>query len=100
MLKSDGTVWAWGNNDYGQLGDGTTTFSLSPVQVKDPTNPSGFLTGVTAIAAGWAHSVALKSDGSAWGWGNNQSGQLGDGTTTNHLTPVLAMTNLCISLQS
>ena len=61
-LKSDGTVWAWGWNGYGQLGDGSTTNRLTPVPV------SG-LTGVVAIAGGDYHSLALKSDGTVWAWG-------------------------------
>ncbi len=80
-LKSDGTVWAWGDNFRGQLGDGTTTDRSTPVQV------SG-LTGVIAIAAGSYHTIALKSDGTVWAWGYNGSGQLGDGTTTDRSTPV------------
>ena len=80
-LKSDGTVWAWGYNNYGQLGDGTTTDRHTPVSV------SG-LTGVTAIAGGYGHSLALKSDGTVWAWGYNSYGQLGDGTTTDRHTPV------------
>ena len=80
-LKSDGTVWAWGYNGYGQLGDGTTTNRLTPVQVSS-------LSGVTAIAAGVYHTLALKSDGTVWAWGYNGDGRLGDGTTTNRTTPV------------
>ena len=73
--------WAWGNNYYGQLGDGTTTNRNTPVQV------SG-LTGITAISAGDFNTVALKNDGTVWAWGHNYSGQLGDGTTTDRYTPV------------
>jgi alpha-tubulin suppressor-like RCC1 family protein len=80
-LKSDGTVWAWGSNSNGQLGDGTTTDSASPVQVTG-------LSDVTAIAAGDAFTVALKSDGTVWAWGSNGSGQLGDGTATDSSTPM------------
>ena len=80
-LKSDGTVWAWGDNVSGQLGDGTTTDRPTPVQV------SG-LTGVTDIAAGFDHSAALKTDGTVWAWGNNSKGQLGNGTTTDSTVPV------------
>ena len=80
-LKSDGTVWSWGWNQYGQLGDGTTNSRNTPVQV------SG-LDNVLAIAAGFYHTVALKSDGTVWSWGWNQYGQLGDGTTNNRNTPV------------
>ncbi|REE96682.1 S8 family serine peptidase [Thermomonospora umbrina] len=80
-VRGDGTVWAWGGNDRGQLGDGTTTDRSTPVQV------SG-LTGVRAVAAGFDFSLALKQDGTVWAWGANGSGQLGDGTTTNRSTPV------------
>jgi hypothetical protein len=80
-VKSDGTVWAWGYNYYGQLGDGTTTDRWTPVQV------SG-ITGVVAIAASRYHSLALLSDGTVWAWGYNGQGELGDGTTTESWTPV------------
>jgi alpha-tubulin suppressor-like RCC1 family protein len=86
-LKSDGTVWAWGDNYYGQLGDGTTTDQHTPVQVKGPEG-TGFLTDVSAIAVGWFHTIALKSDNTVWAWGGNYYGQLGDGTTTDQHTPV------------
>ena len=81
-LKSDGTVWAWGWNGYGQLGNNSTTNSKTPVQV------SGLTGTVTAIAAGYSHSMALKSDGTVWAWGSNGSGQLGNGGTTNSYIPV------------
>lgn len=81
ILKSDGTVWSWGGNASGQLGDGTTTDRTSPVQV------SGLGT-VAAIAAGGDHSLALRSDGTVWAWGLNSNGQLGDGTTANRTAPV------------
>ncbi|TFG82852.1 MAG: RCC1 repeat-containing protein, partial [Spirochaetales bacterium] len=80
-LKSDGTVWTWGDNSYGQLGDGTTTERTTPVL-------DSVLSGVVAIAAGGCHTVALKSDGTVWTWGSNDYGQLGDGTTTDSPTPV------------
>jgi RHS repeat-associated protein len=83
-LKSDGSVWAWGDNQYGQLGaDTSTCCSPSPAQVAG-------LTGVmTGVAAGFYHSVALKSDGTVWGWGDNQYGQLGTNIATS-TTPVAA----------
>jgi alpha-tubulin suppressor-like RCC1 family protein/fibronectin type 3 domain-containing protein len=80
-LRSDGSVWAWGSNEYGQLGDGTKIDRSSPVQV------SG-LSGVTAVAAGDRHSVAVKCDGTVWAWGYNGSGQLGDGSQTWRTAPV------------
>lgn len=81
-VKSDGTVWTWGHNYSGQLGDGSTTSSSSPVQVSE-------LDSVSAIATNdGSHSLAVKSDGTVWAWGNNSLGQLGDGTTTNRYTPV------------
>jgi uncharacterized repeat protein (TIGR01451 family) len=80
-LKQDGTVWAWGNNSYGQLGDGYWAQRITPVQVVDPTDPSGRLTGVTAISAGGAFTLALKSDGTMRAWGFNLDGRLGDGTS-------------------
>ena len=86
-LKNDGTVWAWGYNDNGQLGDGTTTNRLVPVQVKGA-GGTGYLTGVKAIAAGNSHSLALKTDGTVWAWGNNNRGQIGDGTLTDQSVPV------------
>lgn len=74
-LKSDGSLWAWGWNVYGQLGDGTTTDRLAPVQVG---------TGYGAVAAGSTHTLALKTDGSLWAWGNSVCGQLGDGIDGNY----------------
>jgi alpha-tubulin suppressor-like RCC1 family protein len=80
-LTPDGAVWAWGDNGYGQLGNGATLPSNVPVAV------SG-LSGVTAIAAGASHSLALRGDGVAWAWGRNSWGQLGDGSTTHRYAPV------------
>jgi alpha-tubulin suppressor-like RCC1 family protein len=77
-LNNDGTVWATGKNDYGQLGDGSTTNRINPVQVVDAGgNP---LTGVVEVSAGGSHTVFLKSDGTVWVTGGNGNGQLGDGT--------------------
>jgi alpha-tubulin suppressor-like RCC1 family protein len=84
-LRSDGAVFAWGNNASGQVGDGTTATRTTPVAV----NGLGPGSGVVAIAAGGAFSLALKSNGAVVAWGNNESGQLGDGTApTDRLKPV------------
>ncbi len=83
----DGTVWAWGANHSGQLGDGTSTeWRLAPVQV------SG-LTGIRAVSAGYSHSLAVRrstpfSPGSLWAWGRNGERQLGDGTNEKRTSPV------------
>jgi alpha-tubulin suppressor-like RCC1 family protein len=79
-IKSDGTVWAWGHNDAGQLGDGTLITKTAPTQIP------GF-TGAIAVAAGPDHTVVLRNDGTVWAWGNNTHGQLGDGTTTSRSSP-------------
>jgi hypothetical protein len=77
-LKSDGTVWAWGYNDDGQLGDGTTKDRLNPVQTKK-------LTGIVDISVGDFSSFALQNNGVLWVWGSNAYGQLGDATTKDRL---------------
>ncbi|MBI3417144.1 MAG: DUF5011 domain-containing protein [Verrucomicrobia bacterium] len=85
-LKADGTVWAWGDGILGQLGDGNFyTGGNSGVAV--PVQVSG-LTGAVAISGGFWHSVALKTDGTVWAWGDGQSGQLGDCNFRSHATPV------------
>lgn len=80
-LKENGTVWAWGDNVYGQLGNETVAWSNSPVQVVG-------LTNVVAIAAGDSHNLALKQDNTVWAWGRNDYGQLGDGSESNRYAPV------------
>lgn len=84
---NNSTVRAWGYNGFGQLGNGSTTFSNVPVPVKiqiDSASSSSInLTGVTAVAAGGFHSLALKNDGTVWSWGENTNGQLGNGANAN-----------------
>ena len=96
-LGSDGNVYAWGYNNYGQLGNGTTSYSQSvPVRVKTPDRktypdlPADFT--YLQVSAGGNHSLALGSDGNAWAWGYNGSGQLGDGTSSGQSTPVRVKT--------
>ena len=79
-IKTDGTLWAWGSNSSGKLGDGTTTNSTAPVQIGSATNWQ-------TVAASEDHTVALKTDGTLWAWGDNSFGRLGDGTTTNRSAP-------------
>ncbi len=81
-LKGDGTLWVWGNNTNGQLGNGTTTNSSVPVQL------SGLIRQSRPLAAGNDYTVALKNDGTVRAWGDNAFGQLGDGSTTQRTTPV------------
>jgi len=78
-LKNDGTVWTWGDNDNGDLGDGSTESNYIPTQIKT-------LDGIIRIDTGF-HSVALKNDGTVWTWGSNWYGQLGDGTTQSSYVP-------------
>lgn len=74
VVQTDGTVWTWGDNLLGQLGDGTITAHSTPTPVPN-------LSGVTATSAGYGHTLALRSDGSVWSWGSNSNGELGIGTT-------------------
>jgi hypothetical protein len=92
VLKSDASVWAFGRNNQGQLGNNLTPDSDTPVQVKnaDLTN----LTGVVAITAGGSHNLALKSDGTVVAWGYNLYGQAGTGDTTTPLRTASAVLNL------
>ena len=80
-LKADGSVWAWGFNRSGQLGDGSKIEKDAPVQILPPDS------GVIQVAAGKIYTLALKADGSVWAWGNNAWGQMADGTSTDRLTP-------------
>jgi len=89
-VRRDGSVWSWGRNANGQLGDGTTTDRATPVQVPG-------LSGAVVAAAGGAFSVVRKNDGTFLAWGDNTPGNLGTGNTTSSLTPV---TNLPCGLSA
>jgi alpha-tubulin suppressor-like RCC1 family protein len=80
--KTSGTLWAWGANTCGQLGDGTRTDRCSPVQ------EFGSATDWTQVSAGGTHTAAVKTSGTLWAWGYNDSGRLGDGTVTNRCSPI------------
>jgi gliding motility-associated-like protein len=81
-IKTDGTLWAWGGNTWGQLGNGTFNNTNIPTQVGTTNNWS-------SVSAGGGHTIALKTDGGLWAWGYNGNGELGDGTTINKNTPKL-----------
>jgi len=81
-LKADGSLWCWGFNYAGEIGDGTVTTRTTPVPV------FGISSGVAAVSVGSARTCAVKTDGSAWCWGHNAIGALGDGTTEPSLVPV------------
>ena len=81
-LTPEGSVECWGENYYGQLGNGTTTDSSVPVQV------DGLTSGVTTITAGAHHSCAITAGGAVRCWGENYYGQLGNGTTTDSSVPI------------
>ena len=86
-LRNDGTVWALGNNFHGELGNNGNVSSLVPVQVVGP-GGVGNLAGVTSIAAGGVHSLALKNDGTVWAWGNGYDGGLGNNSNASSSVPV------------
>ena len=85
-IRTDGTLWTWGVNDYGQLGQNNTSPGglSSPVQVPGTTWSSTYGT----FSGGYMSMCAIKTDGTLWTWGNNQSGDLGQNSTTNYSSPV------------
>jgi len=97
-IRTNGTLWSWGCNSYGQLGDGTTVSKSSPVSV------IGGFTDWCQVSAGHGHSLGVRTNGTAWAWGSNcrlivgATGALGDGTTVNKSSPVSVVggfTNWC-----
>ncbi|MCP8614533.1 RCC1 domain-containing protein, partial [Bifidobacterium asteroides] len=85
---SDGNLYTWGENEYGELGDGTTTNRNKPIQVGKPAGASDGFTWKQIFLGDW-HSAAIGSDGNLYTWGYNSNGQLGDGTTTNRNKPTM-----------
>ena len=81
-IKSDGTLWTWGRNSYGGLGDNTVVHKSSPVQTV------AFGTNWKQVAAGYIHTAAIKTDGTLWCWGYNLYGQLGENTATQRNSPI------------
>jgi alpha-tubulin suppressor-like RCC1 family protein len=80
-VKTDGTLWTWGHNGNGQLGNGNIAYYSSPIQV-------GALTNWKSVYVGGVSCLAIKTDGTLWGWGNNSSGQLGNENTVNYSSPI------------
>lgn len=80
-IKTDGTLWAWGSNTAGQLGDGTTYVRSVPVQIGTSANWKN-------VYVGSRHTLAIKTDGTLWAWGDNKYGQLGDGTLISKTAPI------------
>jgi len=83
-ITSDGVLWGWRRNNFGQLGDGTTAQRDEPVRIME---------NVIAVSTG-SHTLAITSDGKLWAWGDNGHGQLGDGTMQNRNIPILVMENV------
>ena len=81
-ILPDGSLWGWGANRYGQVGDGTTQDRYSPVHIMDD---------VIYVSVSRNHTMAITSDGRLWGWGGNFDGQLGDGTTQDRHSPIHIM---------
>ena len=77
VIRTNGTLWGWGNNVNGQLGDGTTFARSSPVSVV------GGFTDWAQVSSSNRHSLGVRSDGTAWAWGGGYLGRLGDGTTVD-----------------
>jgi alpha-tubulin suppressor-like RCC1 family protein len=87
VADAGGALWCWGENDYGQLGNNSTTSFALPVRVVGA-GGTGLLQDVIAVDAGFQKTCALKNDETVWCWGRNYNGELGDGTTTDRMTPV------------
>ena len=90
-ITADGSLWAWGRNDYGQLGDGTTIDRHSPIRIMEGLDTDGWH---RRIIPALHHTFAIREDGTLWAWGRNDYGQLGDGTTVNRHLPVKIMDNV------
>jgi len=84
LIRTDGTVWTWGANDSGQLGDGTTADSAVPIPVA-----ANGLSNAVAVAGGYSHSLSLAADKRVWAWGEGDLAQLGNGQWTNSSQPLL-----------
>jgi alpha-tubulin suppressor-like RCC1 family protein len=86
-VRTNGSLWAWGSNLTGRLGDGTAAVRSSPVSVV------GGFTDWCQVSAGGTHTIGIRTNGAAWAWGSNLSGRLGDNTTTDRSSPVSVVGN-------
>jgi len=102
IIRNDGSLWSWGNNHFGQIGDGARTITVSEwvddlgwaeaiIEDNDRHFPVKIMDDVIAVSAGGMHTLATKADGSLWAWGENRTGQIGDGTATSGNVPVQTM---------
>jgi alpha-tubulin suppressor-like RCC1 family protein len=92
-IKDDGTLWGWGANFYGQLGNGTSSAQvLAPTQIGSSTWNS--------VSCGQFYTLAIKSDDTLWAWGTNGAGQLGNGTKSQQLSPVQIGTSTWDTIQA
>ena len=87
VIKNDGTLWMWGNNEYGQLGNGTTESSFVPIKILDNIN-------AVSCSEVNARTAAIKNDGTLWMWGNNGNGELGNDSTTSSYVPIKVLDNV------
>jgi len=102
VIRTDGSLWGWGNNESGQLGDGTTTRRINPIHIMNDVASVSTNTAVQWIWSGFeiisielgSHTMAIKTDGSLWGWGDNANWQLGDGTAIERHNPTWIMNNV------
>ena len=92
-IKNDGTLWGWGRNDYGQLGDGTSEVKSKPVQI-------GTSADWKQVEAGSLHTMSIKNDGTLWGWGLNYYGQLGVRRLISSAKPIKSPLNAKVSISS
>ena len=92
-VSANGSVWAWGRNGLGQLGNGNVAKHPSPVRVKTKAGGTNVvLSSIVSVGAGADHSLALAGDGTLYAWGANSWGQVGDGTkTTRSIAVKIAM---------
>ena len=91
VVKTDGSLWSWGNNDRGQVGTGVSGVDSNAPDVQTIATPTKIMDNVAAVSCEKSVTAAIKTDGSLWMWGDNRLGQLGNGTLTDSSVPVKVM---------